>query len=143
MSCQSYTGYDLPEVCSSGLTHVLTENTYNGIQVAMDGHTPLLSKETEIVMKHNYATFEIRRMPEGFIEVVSVVRTFENAEIFSKKFAIGRSIDDNKYHSLDYKESKRRYGTMCRQIHTNARITLWINRYMETFIIDKNYNFIF
>lgn len=53
--CQSYTGYDVPEICSSGLTHVLHENTYKGIDILMEGHTPLLFKESEIEMKHNYA----------------------------------------------------------------------------------------
>jgi hypothetical protein len=48
MGCSSYTSYDIPEVCSSGLTHVLNENTYKGIDILMDGHTPLIYKESEI-----------------------------------------------------------------------------------------------
>jgi uncharacterized beta-barrel protein YwiB (DUF1934 family) len=61
MGCESYTSYDVPEVCSSGLTHVLNENTFEGIDVLMDGHTPLLYKESYIHMNHNFGSFIIRQ----------------------------------------------------------------------------------
>jgi hypothetical protein len=32
---------------------------------------------------------------------------------------------------------------MCKQIHTKAKRILMINRYMETLILDKNYEFMF
>ena len=61
MGCKSYTGYDVPEVCSSGLTHVLNENTFDDIDVLMEGHTPLLYKESHIEMRHNFGFVSIRR----------------------------------------------------------------------------------
>ena len=47
--CTSYTGYNLPEICSSGMTHVLSENSYEGIDVIMEGHSPLLYKVLNFV----------------------------------------------------------------------------------------------
>ncbi len=44
MNCHSYVGYDLPEICSSGLTHVLSENSYKGIDIGIEGHTPKIYK---------------------------------------------------------------------------------------------------
>ena len=46
MHCSSYIGYDIPEVCSSGLTHILSENAYKGIEIFMEGHTPSIYKVT-------------------------------------------------------------------------------------------------
>ena len=95
MGCESYTGYDVPEVCSSGLTHVLDENTYPGIDILMEGHTPLIFKESEIKMQHNFATIDIKRRrlekgkPSKVIDVTANVRTFNNEPLFTRHFTVG------------------------------------------------------
>jgi hypothetical protein len=50
--CTSFTGgYDLHEICSSGMTHVLSNNTWPGIKDLMEGHTPPIFKVTLIHSK--------------------------------------------------------------------------------------------
>ena len=41
------------------MTHVLSDNTWPGIQDLMEGHTPLAFKASEIHMKYNYAQVDI------------------------------------------------------------------------------------
>jgi hypothetical protein len=64
LKCSSYTGYNNIEVCSSGMTHVLSENIVEGVEYLMDGHTPKLYKGSEIYMEHNFATIEVQRTPD-------------------------------------------------------------------------------
>ena len=62
--CSSYPGgYLMSEVCSSGMTHVLSDSSYKAIEVMMEAHTPRVYKQSEIEMKHNYASVSIRRNP--------------------------------------------------------------------------------
>jgi hypothetical protein len=61
MGCKSYTGYNMAEICSSGMTHVLDENSYPGVDILMEAHSPLLFKQSQIEMKYNYASLEIKR----------------------------------------------------------------------------------
>jgi len=42
-NCESFTGYKIPELCSSGLTHILND-MYPGVKYFVDGHTPLQFK---------------------------------------------------------------------------------------------------
>jgi hypothetical protein len=69
MGCETYTTYDIPEICSSGLTHVLKQNTFEGIDILMDGHTPSVYKDSEIHMVHNFGTFEIGLSDSSTIEI--------------------------------------------------------------------------
>lgn len=43
--CSSYTGYKIHELCSSGLTHVLSEASPK-VEIFIEGHTPKFFKVT-------------------------------------------------------------------------------------------------
>lgn len=78
MGCKSYTGYNMAEICSSGLTHTLDENSYPGVDIAMDAHSPQLFKSSQIEMKYNYASLVIKKIKKDKIEIKATVMTLEN-----------------------------------------------------------------
>lgn len=47
--CKSYTGYEIFELCSSGLTHHLGEASPR-VEVFMEGHTPKFFKVTYSIL---------------------------------------------------------------------------------------------
>ncbi len=61
MTCKSYTGYNLHEVCSSGMTHIFADSLWRGIEDLMEGHTPRIFSASDINMKLNYATIKIEK----------------------------------------------------------------------------------
>lgn len=57
----------------------------------MEGHTPLLFKESEIEMKHNYAQIDIARRGTRSIDIKVNVRTLNNQLLLSRRFFIGEA----------------------------------------------------
>jgi hypothetical protein len=115
--CSSYPGgYLLPEVCSSGMTHVLSDTSYNAIETLMEAHTPLLFKMSEIEMVHNYATVDIKRsaVDQERIEISVNVNTYGNHVLLTRKFSVGGNTHDESFHSLNFNTTKQRYSAMCR-----------------------------
>jgi hypothetical protein len=107
----------VPEICSSGLTHVLNENTYEGIATMMDGHTPRIFKASEISMKHNYASLDISKDSEGNVDIEAKVRTIGNVPIISRKFRIAANLSapvEDGVHSLNFRHAKTRHSAMCK-----------------------------
>ena len=55
----------------------------------MEGHTPLLFKQSQIEMKHNYASLEIKRRGNYSIDITLDIRTINNVPILSRRFYMG------------------------------------------------------
>ena len=70
LKCTSYTGYNIYEFCSSGLTHEISETSHSQIDQLMDGHTPNFYKESPIHMIHNFGTIEIERSKVDLDDII-------------------------------------------------------------------------
>ena len=83
-------------------------------------------------MMHNFASIEIERTKEDFedISVTIAIRNITNNEVIKRKLSTK--------HDLKFDNSKRSQGAMCKQIHTNGRKILQLNRVAEVLINDKN-----
>ena len=78
--CSSLTGYVIPEVCSSGMTHVLTDVYFN-ILNTIEVHTPRQFKDSEMIADFNYATIEIEKAEQNDIKVTLSVKNIFNSNI--------------------------------------------------------------
>ena len=133
------------------MTHVLSNNTWPGIEDLMEGHTPLVFKASEINMKYNYAQVDISlsKSDPTQIEIGTQMVTLGNHKLLGQRFSVmthqarkqGRRIRRfDGYVSLDFDRSRMRYSKMCRQLHTHSKYILTINRYLESLINDKNWS---
>ncbi|TNV71878.1 hypothetical protein FGO68_gene15416 [Halteria grandinella] len=121
----------------------------------MDGHTPLVYKESEIQMVHNFGSFEISLSKGDLIEITAEVQTFNNTALFTRHYQVhGNPKNHHRIStdrepsqfkqqalSLDFDPSKLRYSTMCTQTHTQSRRIQALVRYMESVVKEKNWQF--
>eukprot|EP00347_Sterkiella_histriomuscorum_P002368 403368424 len=135
--CESYTGYNIFEICSSGLTHYLSQASPY-IEHFIEGHTPKLYKESEIFMNINFGSIELSKVYDNQSKRVDTqislsIRDQEGKEVENRNLLLQRD--------LKYNPKKVRYSEMCTQTHQNGRKIQMVGRIIQSFMFDKHFEF--
>ncbi|CDW81812.1 UNKNOWN [Stylonychia lemnae] len=138
--CESFTGYNIMEICSSGLSHYLKQACPSKLENFIEGHTPKIFKDSEIYMNINFATIQIYKKfdKENLREDVLVSLTIRDEQGFAVEERVLSLLKDLKFDS-----TKTRYSSMCTNIQSKAQKILMFNRLIESFIVDKDPQFIY
>ena len=126
--CQSLTGYNLPELTTSGLTHHV-KTFFPFADRLLSIATPRFWTDSEIYIDFNFGLITVEKTGSD-ATVTLQVRHLDNGVKLEKRLSLTRD--------LRFNDRKLRYPRMCEAIHYKGEKILQLNRYIEVFVTYRD-----
>ncbi len=127
--CKSLTGYNVPELTSSGMSHHV-DSFFKGMgQKLLPLVTPKFWSASDLIVDFNFGLIKIAKTQGGDIEVNLEVRDHNN------KIRLAKTLSKNK--DLKFNNASTQYSKMCLTAHSENKVIIQINHYFEILVIKR------